>query len=107
MKKNKINGRKNKMKKIMISLIIISLFLITSNSIGEIAEQKAKGYIGQNVAIVLDCYIRPYLIYGMPIDVTFYEGEWYLILKTNYREEAEMFIKLKNIHSIRKRYENE
>lgn len=95
------------MKKIMISLIIISLFLITSNSIGEIAEQKAKGYIGQNVAIVLDCYIRPYLIYGMPIDVTFYEGEWYLILKTNYREEAEMFIKLKNIHSIRKRYENE
>lgn len=95
------------MKKSLISLVVISLFLITSNSTGEIFEQKAKGYIGQNVAMVLDNYITPYLIYGVPIDVTFYEGEWYLILKTNYREEAEQFIKLKNIHSIRKRYENE
>ena len=95
------------MKKSLISLVAISLLLIASNSIGEISEQKAQGYIGQNVAIVLANYTNPYLIYGVPVDVTFYEGEWYLILKTNYRGEAEMFIKLKDIHSIRKRYENE
>ena len=94
-------------KKLIICFILLGLILVATNSPGEISEQKAKGYIGQNVAIVLDCYVRPYLIYGVPIDITFYEEEWYLILKTDYRGEAEQFIKLKDIHSIRKRYKNE
>lgn len=95
------------MKKLLISLVVISLFLFASNSIGEISKQEAQGYIKQNVAIVLDCYNSPYLIYGVPIDVTFYEGEWYLVLKMTYRDCKEMIIKLKNIHSIRKRLPNE
>jgi len=95
------------MKKLLISLILLTSILIATNSIGEISEQKAQGFIGENVAIVLDCYRQPYFIYGVPIDVTFYEGEWYLILKTGYYEQPIWFIKCKNIHSIRRIYENE
>jgi len=96
------------MKKLfVVCLVLLSLFFITVNSAGEIPKSEARSYIGQNVAVVLNCYASPYIIYGMPIDVIFYREEWYLVLKTYYYKPAEEFINLKNIQSIRIRYNYE
>jgi len=72
-----------------------------------ISEQEAKKYIGQNVCIIRDDFIKLYVVYGMIVSVFEYEGEWNLLLKMTYRDQKEMIIKLKDIIYIRERLPNE
>jgi hypothetical protein len=93
------------MKKIIFLVILLSF--ISISNVFAISEEEAKEYIGRNVFVVLSNFITPCGLYGVPIDVIDYKGEWYLVLKTYYRQTEEQFIKCKNIHYIRERYNGE
>lgn len=88
------------MKKYLISLILLTLILINSSAFA-ISEQEATKYVDKNVFIVIT-YTTSAGLYGKIIDVIEIEGDWYIILDTNYKSGRQlMFLQTKNISYIR------
>ena len=90
------------MKKLLISLILLTLILINSTSFA-INKEEAKKYLDKDVFLVIT-HINPLGLYGRIIDVVETHERIYIILDTNYRSGRQlMFLQIKSITYIRER----